>query len=421
MPVAAGRQRRTVLTSALDEAFAAVERLAGGLGTALLALVTLAGVIVVGAASLLGVGLLFLPLALSASRAVADRERRRLNRWGFEVISPYPALLDEHGTRLRAALADPATRRDICWLGCHATGGLILGLLGVVLPILAVRDLSFPLWWRLLPAEQATASLGFPVSGWPAVTAVAFMGLGWAAIIAGLGPRMARLQAAPGLRLLNPHPDSNLSGRVAELAATRAAALQAHTAELRRIERSLHDGAQNRLVAVLVLTTAAQRALSRDPAAVEAILDRVHNAAEQALGELRTVVRSILPPVLEQRGLDGAVAALAAECPVPCRVTVAVPRRCPASVEATAYYAIAEALTNVAKHSAATRAEVEVTQQDGRLRLRVHDNGQGGADERAGSGLAGIRRRIEAHDGTARVTSPPNGPTTIDMDLPCAS
>jgi signal transduction histidine kinase len=202
--------------------------------------------------------------------------------------------------------------------------------------------------------------------------------------------------------------------------------------ELRRIERSLHDGAQNRLVAVNVLIGAARRALDRDRVAslgdrsaavatAAEVLGRAQDAAELALAELRTVVRGILPPVLDDRGLAGALAGLANGCGVPCTVEVDVPGRCAASVEATAYFVVAEALTNVTKHSAATTAAVTVRREGGRLLLTVTDDGRGGADEARGSGLGGIRRRVGAHDGRFTMTSPPGGPTTIQVELPCGS
>jgi signal transduction histidine kinase len=188
---------------------------------------------------------------------------------------------------------------------------------------------------------------------------------------------------------------------------------------LRRIERALHDGTQNRLVAVTILLGAARRVLTRDPAAAEAILDQAQSAAEQALAELRAVARGILPPVLVDRGLAGALTGLAASCPVPCQVDVDIPGRCAASVEATAYFVVAEALTNVSRHSGATRAGVVVSSRNERLTITITDDGAGGADENSGSGLLGIRRRIEAHDGTLTVASPPGGPTTLTVDLPC--
>ncbi|WP_346618898.1 sensor domain-containing protein [Blastococcus montanus] len=394
----------------------AVEQLAGGLGTALLAFVLFAWLLLVAAASLIGVGLLLVPGALRAVRGLADRERARLGRWGVEVPSPGPVP-----RTVRAALRSPVVGRELAWVAAHATGGLLWTLIGVVLPLYAVRDTTYPLWRPLLPDEVESEGLWWwgedTVSG---VLAVALLGLGWAALTVGAAPRMARLQARTARWFLTP-PGTDLSLRVAQLTASRAAALDAHVSELRRIERSLHDGTQNRMVAVTVLLGAARRSLARDPAGTDELLERAQDAAELALAELRSVVRSIVPPVLADRGLAEALAGLAAACPVPCQVEVDVSVRCPASVEATAYFAVAEALTNVARHSGARAATVTVRQGDGRLVVRVADDGRGGADERAGSGLAGIRGRVEAHDGTLRVVSPAGGPTVVEAELPCGS
>ncbi|GAA4614982.1 sensor histidine kinase [Actinoallomurus liliacearum] len=408
-----------VIGRALRGPIDALQRLVGGLGTATLALLTAMGLVVIGVLCLVGVGLPLLPGALATVRAVADRERERLSRRGEEVISPYAPWPSGWSVRLRAAAADPATARDLQWLATHALFGFVLGLFGSMLPLLAVRDLTFPLYSWALPPGEATTSVGLPADGWTGAAASVLLGAGWVAIAVGLSPRMARLQARPGRRLLRPHPDVDLSARVAELTATRAAALDAHTAELRRIERSLHDGTQNRLVGVVVLLGAARRALRNDPAGADGALEQAQSAAEQALAELRAVVRAILPPVLEQRGLGGALAALAAGCAVPCRVSADVPGSRPASVDATAYFVVAEALTNISKHSHARRATVDVRQTRDRLRLRIEDDGRGGADEESGSGLVGIRRRVEAHDGRVTLSSPPGGPTILDVELPC--
>ncbi|MEV8503882.1 sensor domain-containing protein [Actinoplanes sp. NPDC051475] len=395
----------------------ALEHLVGGLGTACLAFAALLWLILVALGCVVGVGLLFVPTALRLQRFAADRERARLSRWGDEVVSPGPAP-----GRWRDAVADPVARREWRWLLVHGTLGLLLGILGLALPLNAVRDGTFPLWWRLLPPEDATSSLGFPVvHDWVGAFGVWALGVAWVAVAVGLGPAFARTQAYPGRRLLPPGADLDLALRVAELTATRAAALDAHAAELRRIERSLHDGTQNRLVGVTVLLGAARRALARDPATAEQILSRAQDAAEQALAELRTVARSILPPVLADRGLAGALDGLAGTCGVPCRVEVDLPGRCAASVEATAYFVVAEALTNVAKHSGAAHAVVTVRGRDDLLSLTVTDDGHGGADEEAGSGLTGIRRRVGALDGTLTLTSPPGGPTTLRVELPCGS
>ncbi|MFD5279882.1 sensor histidine kinase [Streptomyces rubrogriseus] len=412
VPVASVRE---TAVRTLRAARAATGQLVGGLGTAFQALGVLVLLAVAAVTAPAGLGLLLAPGALRALHALARRERERLSGRGIEIVPPDPPP-----TRLRLALADPTTRRELGWLVRHATLGLLLGLLGLLLPLCAVRDTTFPLWWRLSPGEATTTSIGIGTAhGWPDALAATLLGVGWTAIVLGLGPGMARLQAAPARRLLVAGPGTDLSLRVAELTATRAAALDAHATELRRIERSLHDGAQNRLVSVTVLLGAARRMAARDPAGADELLERAQSAAEQALAELRQVARGILPPVLADRGLAGALSGLAADCGVPCRVEADVPERCAASVEATAYFVVAEALTNIAKHSGAARASVTARARGGRLRLLVEDDGRGGADEDGGSGLTGIRRRVAALDGTLRLTSPPGGPTVLDVDLPC--
>jgi signal transduction histidine kinase len=313
-------------------------------------------------------------------------------------------------------------RRELRWALRHGTLGLLLGLLALALPLNVLRDGTFPLWWWLLPPGDATSSLGFPVvHDLTGALGVGLLGLVWLALTVYATPALARLQERPGRRLLAPDPGADLVLRVAELTATRAAALDAHATELRRIERALHDGTQNRIVAVNVLLGAARRAMAREPARADEILERAQGAAEEALADLRAVVRTILPPVLTDRSLPDALHSLAATCPVPVAVDADLPVRCAASVEATAYFVAAEALTNVAKHSGAGRAAVHLRRDGDRLRLTVTDDGHGGADERAGSGLLGIRRRAEAHDGTVHLTSPPGGPTTLEVSLPCGS
>ncbi|MFE4965736.1 sensor domain-containing protein [Streptomyces sp. NPDC056660] len=408
---------RVLAGRTLRAAGGAIAELAGGLGTAAPAFGLLLLLAVTAVTAPLGVGVLLAPLALRALHALAGRERARLGRRGPEVIAPGPPP-----TRLRLALTDPTTRRELRWLLRHGSLGLLLGLLGVLLPLSAVRDTLFPLYWRFMPENLTATSFGYGVAhSWADAFAVCMLGIGSAAVILGLTPGMARRQADPGRRLLAAGPDTDLSLRVAELTATRAAALDAHATELRRIERALHDGTQNRLVSVTVLLGAARRQVARDPSRADEILERAQSAAEQALAELRTVSRSILPPVLGDRGLAGALSGLAAESPVPCRIDVDAPERCAASVEATAYFVVAEALTNVAKHSGADRATVAVRARGGRLTLTVTDDGRGGADPAGGSGLTGIRRRVAAHDGTLRLTSPAGGPTTLEAELPCGT
>lgn len=403
-------------TGAVRRAGSALEQLLGGFGTAVLALGLLLWAVFVGALCLVGIGVPLAPPALRAVHALADRERRRLGRWGAQVPTP-----GGRPDRLRAAVADRTTRRELAWLARHGVLGSLLGFLAVLVPFSAVRDLTFPLWWWALPDGYATSSLGFwVVRSWAGVPAVFVLGALWAAATVVLTPVLARRQSRVARSLLAPQ-DGDLSLRVAELTASRAAALDAHATELRRIERSLHDGAQNRLVATAVLVGAARRSLATGPDAADALLEKAQDAAELALAELRAVVRSILPPVLADRGLAGALHGLAGLSSVPCAVDVDAPTRSPAAVEAVIYFAVAEALTNVVRHSGATRATVTVRQRDGRITMTVTDDGRGGAAETAGSGLEGIRRRVEAMDGDWLLTSPPGGPTTVEVGLPCES
>ncbi|XMA35859.1 sensor histidine kinase [Streptomyces albogriseolus] len=409
--------RRRAGSARARVALDALEHLVGGLGTGLLALLATLWLALTAAACLVGVGLWLLPSALHAVRAVADRERARLSRWGPRIVGPAPLP-----SGLRAMLADHAVRREVRWVATHTVLGLFLGLIGATLPLSAAHDIGFPLYWRFLPESEATSAVGWwTVRDWPGALAVSLVGAALVGVVLVCAPALARLQAWPGRRLLRPDAGTDLVLRVAELTATRAAALDAHVTELRRVERALHDGTQNRVVAVTVLLGAARRALARNPEEAAALLDRAQDAAEQALTELRAVVRSILPPVLADRSLPDALTALAAGCPVPCRVDADAPARCPAAVEATAYFVVAEALTNIARHSGAGEAWVALRTAGGRLHVEVRDDGHGGADERGGSGLTGIRRRVEAHDGTLELASPRGGPTTLKVTLPCGS
>ncbi|MFC8297821.1 sensor histidine kinase [Micromonospora orduensis] len=395
----------------------AVRHLVGGLGTAVLALGALLWTLAIGVACLVGVGLWAAPGALRVVRAVADRERARLSRLGAPIPAPGPVPAG-----LRAAVRDPFVRREVGWVTLHSVTGLASGLVGVALPLYAVQDITFPLWYRLLaPEDGAPGIFWWRIDGLPDALLVAVVGVGWLAATVGFTPPLARFQAWPGRWLLPPPPGVDLSLRVAALTATRAAALDAHAVELRRIERSLHDGTQNRLVAVNVLLGAARRAVRRNPDRADEILGQAQDAAEQALGELRTVVRGILPPVLDDRGLAGALAGLAGSCAIPCRLEVDVAVRCAASVEATAYFVVAEALTNAVRHSGASQVDVAVRRERGRLLVTVEDDGRGDADEARGSGITGIRRRVEAYDGLMTLTSPPGGPTRMHVELPCGS
>jgi signal transduction histidine kinase len=218
--------------------------------------------------------------------------------------------------------------------------------------------------------------------------------------------------------LLGPGRQDGLTARIDELETSRAGVVDAAESERRKIERDLHDGAQQRLVSLAMELGRARAKFASDPAAAEAIVGQAHEQAKEALTELRNLVRGVHPPVLSDRGLDAALSGLAALSPVPVTVRVALPERPPASVEAIAYFVVAEALTNVAKHARAGHATVTVTESDDLLTVAVSDDGIGGADP-AGQGLSGLAARAAGVDGHLMVTSPAGGPTVIEVTLPC--
>lgn len=384
-----------------------VRYLAAGILSSFASLVIVVGLLLTGVTMAL-VGWLVAPHVLRVLHRLAGRERRRVAAFTGEPI-PDPAQPE----RFRDA------RRDLGWLAVHAFTGHVLGFVGLTLPLAAVNAVLIPLYWWALPADEPVSS-PFPVTSWGLALLMPPIGVLYAALALVFVPWLARRQSRWARRLLSPAPGTRLVQRVAELTASRAAALEAHGAELRRIERDLHDDTQNRLVAVAMHLGIVERSLRRDPAAALPVVLRAQDAASDALAGLRDVVRSIYPPVLAERGLDGAVAGLIARCPVPCTLTVTDLRRAPAAVESAAYFVVAEALTNVAKHSGAARAEVRLTGAD-TLAIEVVDDGHGGADESAGTGLVGIRRRVAAFDGDASITSPPGGPTVLRVELPCGS
>jgi signal transduction histidine kinase len=218
---------------------------------------------------------------------------------------------------------------------------------------------------------------------------------------------------------LNPARERELTERVDELTRTRRGALDVQAAELRRIERDLHDGAQARLVSLSMLVGRAEEQLADRPE-VAALVRRAREEAGAAIGELRDLARGIAPPVLADRGLGAAVQALGVRAPMPVTVSVPDERRPPPVVETAAYFVVAEALTNVAKHAGGAAARVVVLREPQRLVVEVTDEGPGGADPRGG-GLTGLRHRVEAIDGTLSVVSPAGGPTKIRAEMPCAS
>jgi len=390
--------------------------LVGGLRTALPALVCWPLIPLV---LLVSLGLPILPSAVAGLRVLSDVERNRAAAvLGAPIRSPYsPARTDlfRHTVDLLRARR---TWREIGWLVVHGFLGLILPLLAVMFCLEAVVALTAPLWWWIPP--RGTVGIIVQLTNWPEAIAMSMLAsVGSVALLYGLALPTARFQAWYAKVLLGP-AQTDLAARVEELTETRAAALEAHGAELRRIERDLHDGTQAQLVAVALRLGLAARRFDTDPGGARDLCLQARDGVEEALADLRTVIRGIYPPILSDRGLVGAIRSLAASRPVPVAVDIADEgRRCPAAVEAAAYFVVAEALTNVAKHSGASSARVWLRHQGPYLKIVVTDDGRGGANPAGGSGLAGVRRRVAALDGVTRVVSPVGAGTSLEVDLPC--
>ncbi|WP_236648180.1 sensor histidine kinase [Micromonospora sicca] len=398
-----------------------------GLAVALLSLTTNALLFALSVVSLalipvFGIGFALFPTVTVLVRLSLTLQRR-LSRWcGLPIATPYqPVPADAQlGTwkRFRWAVADPATWRDFAWLIPGAiTGGACL--LAFVLPAYGLEGvLLVPLALHL-----TVDWYGYGVF-WPMdniVKALLSVPQGWLFLAGGLAvaPWLVWLHFRFAGFFLAPTRTQELALRVRHLAATRADTIDTQAAELRRIERDLHDGAQARLVALRMSIGLAEQLLADDPAAAQRLLTEAQEASGHALAELRDLVRGIYPPVLAERGLDGAVQALALAVPLRVDVEVQLPGSPPAAVESAAYFAVAEVLTNVTKHSGARRAWIQVSHRDNALSMVVGDDGRGGASPEAGTGLAGVQRRLAAFDGTMTVTSPPGGPTVVTMELPC--
>ncbi|MFJ4183637.1 histidine kinase [Kitasatospora sp. NPDC089509] len=388
-----------------------------------LALAVLVPVLVYSAVlCLVGAGLLVLPHELRLLRRLADRERTRLGRW-----APATPPAGTHARRrLTAVLSDPATGRDLRWAAATVVVGTALGLLGTALFLFPAAVLVLGCLWWLFPADDPIRLiLNIPIDSWGSAVYAGVPQLLLSVLLALFGPPLlARLAASVSRWLLAPSAAAVLAERVSTLDRTRTGALDAHGDELRRIERDLHDGTQARLVTLAMQLGLAERTLGKDPTAVGPLLTRAREGAEEAMVELRDVLRSVYPPILADRGLAGAIAAVVARCPVPATVelgTLGELGDVPARTEVAVYFAITEALTNAAKHSGAGSVAVTLARTGDTLRAEITDDGCGGAAEGGGTGLRGMRQRVEAVDGTLRVQSPPGGPTLITVECPCGS
>jgi signal transduction histidine kinase len=369
----------------------------------------------VSAWQVLGVTLLSVALAVALRAPLTAIERHRC--WSLLGID-IPRVPAGPGRSLPQRLAGSA-RSEANWrqLLYHLVAGPALAL-GGLLTLLAwtggaglLIGAAYP--HVFAPHDQAPPSRA---RFWIAVAGIAVL------LAAPLAARAtAWLDQRAAVALLGPSRSRELERRVETLAESRAGVVDAADAERRRIERDLHDGAQQRLVSLAMNLGMARVTMTDLPPDALRVIVAAHEEAKEALVELRTLVRGLHPAVLDDRGLDAALSGIAARAPLPVRLTVSVPERASPTIEAVAYFVVSECLANIARHSGARQAEIDVRRAGGLLRIRVTDDGVGGADPAHGTGLASLAHRAGSVDGVLQVRSPAGGPTIVTVELPCES
>ncbi|WP_328677920.1 sensor histidine kinase [Streptomyces sp. NBC_00322] len=344
-----------------------------------------------------------IPLALVA---VAGFGLTEAHRWR------YRELCGVELSRLRRAV--PGRQFAYNWLVAPCLG--VLELLVLVLLLAGTAASTVYAWIMLVSVDWRSTHQGYTTQ------AAYVMAAGLLALVA--VPRLAgglvRLENRIAPALLRDSRGEALKRRVEDLTESRAGAVDAADAERRRIERDLHDGAQQRLVSLALNLGIAKVTLKDLPPEVRQVIDDAHREAKESIEELNNLVRGLHPAVLDELGLDAALPGLAARAPLPVRLRADLPERAAPAVEAVAYFVVSEALTNIAKHARATRADVSVSRLGEILRVVVADDGVGGADSSRGTGLTGLTQRVGSVDGTFRMSSPTGGPTVMTVELPCA-
>jgi signal transduction histidine kinase len=369
----------------------------------------------------LAVTLVGIPILIASVYAwgwIAGLERHTIGALtGNQISSPYRPLPNGGWwDRLRARLADPATWKDLTFLFLQFPFGLLSFIVATAVLSVAVGSLTLPLWYWVIPAG---VEIGFTeVDGFG--EALAFVPLGAALVWVGIPAlgALGRFYGAYAELLLGSNEDPAVTAEMSDLRDARSRIIEAADAERRRIERDLHDGAQQRLVALsLNLRMAEKRAAAGDPSAAEL----VRSAGEEAglaLKELRDLARGIHPAILTNRGLAAALDDLAGRAAVPVELVAVPAERLPDQVEAAAYFLVSECLANVGKHAHATQATVAATVVGDEVEVVVRDDGVGGASFANGSGLQGLEDRVGSLDGCVDIDSPPGGGTIVMATIP---
>jgi signal transduction histidine kinase len=372
--------------------------------------------------TIITVGVVMLAWIVPTVAGLAGVHRSMASRVLDEPVLPFYKSTEGLGIlgRLQRWAGDSARWRDLGWLLVAASLGFALAMLSATIFLSIFWYLVFPFLFAVTPDGVFDMQLGFMTIDTQAesflvwTAALFFFLVWWFASIP-----LTRLRAGIDRAMLS-NRTQRLEARVRDLSSSRAETVDQSAAEIRRIERDLHDGAQARLVALGMSLGMADEMLARDPEAARTMLAEARLTTSAALGDLRSVVRGIHPPVLADRGLAGAVQALAMDMAIPVTVTVTITGRPPAPVESAAYFAVAECLANVVKHARAARAWISLERRDDGLHVEVGDDGCGGADPAAGTGIRGVVRRLSAFDGTLALSSPQGGPTLVTIDVPRA-
>lgn len=365
-----------------------------------------------------GAGIVILVPSLVAAAFVGMVERARVEAF-VGVHIPPGNRPDPAAPLWRRLLLDPRPWRATAHLTLMAFWGLIVGTVMTVLTSLSLALSALPFYHTAMPGSKI--ALPFDRS-FTASLPLTFLGIGGLLVLPLVARGLVGVDLALARWFLGPRDDqrrvAELTERVETLRQTREMTVDSVELERRRIERDLHDGPQQRLVALAMDLGMAQQKLDDDPESARQLLAKAHTAAKEAIVEMRQVARGIHPPVLTDRGLDAALSALAARSPVPVTVRVELATRPSPTIESIAYFCVSEALTNVAKHAEARSVTVDVSRGAEGIRVRVADNGRGGVDPARGTGLSGLRQRLAAVDGTLTIDSPPGAGTRLQITLP---
>ena len=387
-----------------------------------LPLLALIGIVTV---PILLIGLPPLVIALAVAAPLGGFERARVFALtGFWVPAPVPP--PDRRPLWKRLLMTGRSWRALLYFTVISLWGMLAGTVISVLASVALATATLPVWVVALPDSGMTLPFGGRIDGFWWMLLVFALGVLGMVIVPLLARGLVMVDVLLVRWLLGPGSNEQverLSERVDTLTQTREATVDSVEVERRRIERDLHDGPQQRLVAIAMDLGMAQERIDRDPVGARELLNKAHAASKEAITEMRMVARGIHPPILTDRGLDAALSALAVRSPIPVSVQVDLPVRPSPTVEAIAYFCVSEALTNVAKHSRAGSAQVRLRALGGGspasgLTIEIRDDGIGGADPARGTGLHGLVDRVRAIDGSLAVESPPGGPTVLTITLP---